>query len=770
MRIQLFGSPAIVVGERRLRHRSRKAMALLAYLAMRADEHVSRSHLASLLWGDSGEEQARANLRQTLSQLRKLFRDAGHDPIMVPFDQVVLQSDNIEVDAVALLNAQPQNIANGFETLPEFLEGFAVSAPEFESWMMAHRSKIRARIVTLLEAAAEHAFAAGEYATAAERLALALTIDPLQESIHRKLMETYNAQGRTDAALSQFESCRGILARELQIEPDAETRRLAREIRAQRQGRAGEPRPAEAFRRYPDARPTIVFSYPAGQDAAGGGPPTSFPDAQAALSAALEQSRGTDDLNAIALAVVPDSSDANADRAEADALAARAEPGTIAVHGRVYDQFRHWSPFTFSAIDSNRGGSEAYLLLSEMPRHRLQVMPANEAPHIEPFSEFSVAVLPFADRSPNASEFALGDVVAEEITHRLSRFRNLTVAAPSAGQAFRVKGFEIGEARTRLGVNYLVDGSLFRADDRLRVGLTLTDLRNGILVFSDHFEGAFDAIFSHQDDVIDRIATSIFRKAETAELHRAERAPTRDIGAYEWYLRGLASHRRAGISPDNARQAFSHFTQAIDIDSEFARAYAWRICSVGWYAPEYFVDPGLKEIHYALSIAEQDAEVQRIAGALHLYRGDYEDGIRHIERAVELNPSDAYLLAASAVYWAYYGEPQHGLKHIERALTLDPFLPVWCVEDHGVVLYSMGAYPEAIGSLERLSFPTPRALAFLAASHVANGDLDRARTAVGKILHIARDYSVDQLMMTNYYRHEEDKKALRERLRRAGLG
>jgi adenylate cyclase len=769
LRIQLFGSPAILVGDRRFRHRSRKAMALLAYLAMRADEHVSRSHLASLLWGDSGEEQARANLRQTLSQLRRLFRDAGHDPIMVPFDQVVLQSDNIEVDALELLNARPEDFAGSFETLPEFLEGFAVPAPEFETWMMAQRNKIRARTVALLEATAAKEFEAGEYATAAEKLSLALTIDPLQESIHRNLMKTHNAQGRTDAALSQFEACRRILARELQIEPDAETRRLATEIRAQRQGHTNELGLSEAFRRYPAARPTLVFTYLAGLDATGRDRPIRFPDAQAALSAALEQSRVANDPRSMTLTVVPDSGDEKTDRAEADALAICAEPGKIAVHGRIFDQFRHWSPFTFRPIDSDRGGPEAYRLLSEMPRHRLQVMPANDAPHIEPFSEFSVAVLPLADRSPNAAAFALGDVVAEEITHRLSRFRNLTVAAPSAGQAFRVKGFQIGEARTRLGVNYLVDGSLFRSEDRLRVNLSLTDLRNGILVFSDHFEGAFDAIFSHQDDVIDRIATSIFRKAETAELRRAERAPTRDIGAYEWYLRGLALHRRAGISPDNARQAFSYFTRAIDIDPDFARAYAWRICSVGWYAPEYFVDPGLKEIHYALSRAEHDAEVQRIAGALHLYRGDYEDGIRHIERAVELNPSDAYLLAASAVYWAYYGEPQSGLKHIERALTLDPFLPVWCVEDHGVVLYTMGHYSEAIESLERLSFPTPRALAFLAASHIAKGDMDRARAAVANILHIARDYSVDQLMMTNYYRHEGDKKALRERLHQAGL-
>ena len=216
MRIQLFGSPVILVGDRRFAHRSRKAMALLAYLAMRADEHVSRAHLAALLWSDSGEEQARANLRQTLSQLRKLFRDAGRDPIMVPFDQVVLHSEAIEIDARQLLNAPSDISLQGLETQPAFLEGFTLCAPEFETWMTSQRNKIRSRLSELLKTAADRACTQGQYATAAEHLSLALTIDPLQEAAHRSLMQALNALGRTDAALSQFEACRKILARELQ--------------------------------------------------------------------------------------------------------------------------------------------------------------------------------------------------------------------------------------------------------------------------------------------------------------------------------------------------------------------------------------------------------------------------------------------------------------------------------------------------------------------------------------------------------------------------
>lgn len=234
MRIQLLGSPAILAGDRRLEHPSRKAMALLAYLAMRADEHVSRGHLAGLLWGDSGEEQARANLRQTLSQLRKLFQDAGRDPIMVPFDKVVLQSEGIQIDARTVLNGLGDQELVALAAGPTFLEGFFVSAPEFENWMVSQRSMIQSCLISRLQQAAGSASEQGQYAAAAAHLSAALAMDPLQEKMHRDLMQSLVAQGRADEALLQYERCQKILARELGVAPDMQTRKLAAEVRARR--------------------------------------------------------------------------------------------------------------------------------------------------------------------------------------------------------------------------------------------------------------------------------------------------------------------------------------------------------------------------------------------------------------------------------------------------------------------------------------------------------------------------------------------------------
>lgn len=764
MRIQLLGSPAILVNGRRLEHPSKKAMALLAYLAMRADDHISRSHLAGLLWGDSGEDQARANLRQTLSQLRKLFQAAGADPILVPFDKIVLCSEGIEIDAKTVLSDLDRHSIQSLSDLQPFLEGLAVQAPEFESWLASQRRAIQSRLAEHLRSRAAAARAGGRHGEAAQALSLALGIDPLQEELHRALIEALAAQGRFEEALQQYEMCRAILHRELQIEPDVATRALASTIRSQRQVKSQPGSGAAAFNRYPPPSRTLLLVAEADRAARG----HYFDDARSALARALEMQRSAADPAKVTIAVTSAAGDAAEREAEAAAILRETEQGTIAVAPVVFEQFRHWSPFTFGERRTLATGQVINCLLSEISRHRMQVLPTVLEPEAGSVTEFSVAVLPILDRSPAAGDDNLGDVLSEEIIHRLSRYRGLTVAAPSAGQSFRSLGHSLDRARRMLGVNYLVDGNILREGDRLQVHLTLTDLRDNRLVFSHKFDGSFPGLLFDQNELTDRIATLVFHRAEGAEMLRAQRAPTQDIGAYQWYLRGLSAHRRAGISPDNAKEAFDHFTRAIALDPRFARAIAWRLCAVSWFNREYLFDPGMQQIREALSIDEEDAEVHRIAGAVHLYQGDHEQGIRHIERAVELNPSDAYLLATSAIYWAYYGEPENGLKHMDRAMRLDPFLPAWCVEDHGILLYSLGDYSGAIVSLHKLASPSLRSLAYLAASQVENGQGEDAQGTVRKIRSLARDFSVDQLLANAYYRNARDRDRLRERLNKAG--
>ena len=255
---------------------------------------------------------------------------------MAPFDKVILRSEGIEIDVRDVLGAKAEADPETCAAMPAFLEGFSVGAPEFESWVTTQRTMIQARLAGMLEASAKASLAAGHYAAAAETLSLALAADPLQEALHRGLMEALDAQGQTAAALAQVETCRKTLKRELGIEPEADTRTMAAKIRAKRLTGAAEPAATEEFRRYPGTFPTLVFR----SDRPG--EPSRFADAQTALFEALEMLRQAPDPQTLTIAAVPETAQPAEARDLAENLAACTGSGSIGVDTRVYAQFRHW--------------------------------------------------------------------------------------------------------------------------------------------------------------------------------------------------------------------------------------------------------------------------------------------------------------------------------------------------------------------------------------------------------------------------------------------
>ena len=232
--IRLLGTPAVLSGGESLSPGSRKASALLAYLAMRLNETTSRDHLAALLWGDSGNEQARANLRQALTQLRRVFRNVGISPIKTPGDGIMLSSEGLSIDAQQLISAEslPESSSAPFDK--EFLEGFSLAEPEFEQWLTTQRESLRSRVRQLHELSADAAIESRNIEKAIDHLTRALNLDPLQEHLHRRLMKLFAAQGRADAAIGQYERCRSVLMQELGVGPDKETKALFEKIQAQR--------------------------------------------------------------------------------------------------------------------------------------------------------------------------------------------------------------------------------------------------------------------------------------------------------------------------------------------------------------------------------------------------------------------------------------------------------------------------------------------------------------------------------------------------------
>ncbi|HSN69812.1 MAG TPA: BTAD domain-containing putative transcriptional regulator, partial [Thermoanaerobaculia bacterium] len=230
----LGGFKASVDGEE-LQFATRKSEALLAYLAMPPGQTHPREKLAVLLWGDSGEEQARQSLRQTLFTLRKSVNVRDEIVVSGEGDRIGLNRALVHVDVERFLEltarGSTEALAEAAELYRgEFLEGLSIAEAGFEDWVAIERDKLRETALSALSAMVDLQTNAGKSEAAVQTSLRILSIDPLRESTHRLLMRLYVLQGRRESAIKQFQTCREILRRQLDVDPEEETKRLFDEI------------------------------------------------------------------------------------------------------------------------------------------------------------------------------------------------------------------------------------------------------------------------------------------------------------------------------------------------------------------------------------------------------------------------------------------------------------------------------------------------------------------------------------------------------------
>jgi len=237
--------------------KGRKTQALLARLAPGAP--CSREALTALLWSDRGEEQARGSLRQALAELRRVFAGTGLTPLVVDREAARLDAEIVSVDAAAferaLTEGSPEALARaaGLYVGP-LLDGFPAVDPAFEDWLRAARTALAERARDALTRLLAHRRESGDGAAAVATARALLALDPLQEPVHRALMELYAAAGERTLALKQFKACRDVLRAELGVEPEAATRSLHDRIR-EVQGAGGQETAQTTVGEEPDPLP-----------------------------------------------------------------------------------------------------------------------------------------------------------------------------------------------------------------------------------------------------------------------------------------------------------------------------------------------------------------------------------------------------------------------------------------------------------------------------------------------------------------------------------
>jgi class 3 adenylate cyclase len=457
-------------------------------------------------------------------------------------------------------------------------------------------------------------------------------------------------------------------------------------------------------------------------------------------------------------------------------LAARiqqnAEPDAIDISAALFEQIRRTSPYAFDDLGERRFHNiseplRVYRLRGEIERHVYQIAPTQPAPS-RAKRTYSLAVMPIESSSGNEDQQFLAEGITEELIFELGRFQKLFVTSRSATHA--LAGSDTGPQAIgdRLGVRYVLSGTIRQLGPQVRMSLSLSETETGGVVWNDRLSHPFDELVERLDELVSRIASTVLGRIEESDIAAARRLKPESMTAYEFHLRGLEYHRLGGVTDENTRKAVHWFERAIEADPNFARPRAMLVCA-GSALPEFDLDEGIRSVERALELDPNEPDANRIMGSIKMHIGEFDAARQYHEKAMAISPSDAYIKGRSAAYYTFAGEPERALELLDEADELDPFLPVWCVEERGAALYALDRFEEAIEASRGLPFQTRRSRLYRAASRLALGKVDRARRIIAEAVASAPDLTTEYVSQQETYRDPEVTRALIERLIAAGL-
>ena len=347
----------------------------------------------------------------------------------------------------------------------------------------------------------------------------------------------------------------------------------------------------------------------------------------------------------------------------------------------------------------------------------------------------SIAIMLFKNLSSDEDQDYFCEGFSDDLISALSRYKKLLVISSNASFSYSTKdktSFEIGE---ELGVRYLLEGKVRKIGNKMRISANLLSTEKGEAIWSDNFDTTIDEIFDVQDAIIERIVSVIVGSVERDQVKKLANAKPENLQAYDFVLQGLEYHRRSSVNADNNRKALSFFNKAIEADPNYARAHAWKTCSLAnnaeWFQeemPDGWMDEAFASVNKAMELDPNDPEAHRIMGAIKLlFEGDMEKAIFHHEKAIEICPSDTYHIARYSVLLCYLGNPEKGLIQIERALRLDPFCSDLVLETQGLCHYLLGQHKEALSTFKKMQIETRTSLFYCAACNKALGNDDIAK-------------------------------------------
>jgi TolB-like protein/class 3 adenylate cyclase/Flp pilus assembly protein TadD len=317
----------------------------------------------------------------------------------------------------------------------------------------------------------------------------------------------------------------------------------------------------------------------------------------------------------------------------------------------------------------------------------------------------SIVVLPFANMSGDSEQEYFSDGITEDLTSDLSRISSLFVIARNSAFTYKGKAAKVQDISKELGVRYVLEGSVRKTGDQVRITAQLIDGPSGGHIWSERYDRPLKDIFALQDEIRQQIVVALRVKVQQAESERVRRVPTDNLTAYDYVLRGLEPFRH--ITKEENRQAREMFERAVALDPQYAVAYAL----IGWtYFTEWFMgwgqDPQILE--QALALAQKARTLDDFLPQAHVllslvytWQKQDEQALAEAERAIALDPnySFAYIRLGSILYFT--GQATEGVEVIEKAMRLNPYYPADDLLNLGLAYRLAGRYEEAIAALKK---------------------------------------------------------------------
>jgi adenylate cyclase len=387
----------------------------------------------------------------------------------------------------------------------------------------------------------------------------------------------------------------------------------------------------------------------------------------------------------------------------------------------------------------------------------------------------SIAVLPFNNLSGDPEQEYFNDGITNDIITDISKFRELFVIASNTVFTYKGKPVNVKEVSQELGVRYVLEGSVQRAGENVRINAQLIDATTGHHLWAERYDRDLKDLFVVQDEIVQTIVTKLAVEINEAERARVMRKATESLEAYDYLLRGSEYFRRRTRSA--MREARQMFEKAIELDPGYATAYA----ALGWY---YFSNAGwgwtefpaqaLQQAedlaHKALSLDQANAAAHRLLGYIYLYRTQYDFATSELQLAIELNPNDALSHRLLGSVMLYSGKIDDAIHSLESTISFDPSFTPGTVMELALAYYLKERYDDSIRILQRGLARRPDYVGHHIVLAAAYAQLDRSEDAAQEVATVLRlDPFFDVESYGSVFRNPADRAKIADGLRKTGL-